>query len=159
MVVGLIVILIGFYLKNPSFLSSYTVVSMLQFAAPVGIISLGIVLVLLVGEIDLSVGSVSGLAGATMAVMLVYHGQAMLVALLGGILVGTAIGLLYAALYNLVGVPSFVISLGGLLAFQGALLVVLGQERHGQHPEHLGHRPVRAQLVRHGYRRPTCWCS
>ena len=126
-VVGLIVILVGFYMKNPSFLSSYTVVSMLQFAAPIGIISLGIVLVLLVGEIDLSVGSVSGLAGATMAVMLVYHGQVMLVALLGGILVGTAIGLLYATLYNYVGVPSFVISLGGLLAFQGALLVVLGK--------------------------------
>ena len=61
-VVGLVVISIGFYLKNPAFLSSFTVVSMMQFAAPVGIISLGIVLVLLVGEIDLSVGSVSGLA-------------------------------------------------------------------------------------------------
>jgi D-xylose transport system permease protein len=126
-VIGLAVILLGFYLKNPSFLSSYTVVSMMQFAAPVGIISLGIVLVLLVGEIDLSVGSVSGLAGATLAVMLVYHGQSMAVSVIGGILVGVAIGLLYAVLYNYVGVPSFVISLGGLLAFQGALLVVLGK--------------------------------
>ena len=126
-VVGLVVILVGFYLKNPAFLSSFTVVSMMQFAAPVGIISLGIVVVLLVGEIDLSVGSVSGLAGATMAVLLVYHSQSMLVSLVCGILVGTAIGLLYAALYNYVGVPSFVISLGGLLAFQGALLVVLGK--------------------------------
>ena len=123
----LVVILLGFYLKNPAFLSSFTVVSMMQFAAPVGIISLGIVVVLLVGEIDLSVGSVSGLAGATMAVLLVYHSQSMLVSLVCGILVGTAIGLLYAALYNYVGVPSFVISLGGLLAFQGALLVVLGK--------------------------------
>jgi D-xylose transport system permease protein len=126
-VVGLVVILLGFYLKNSSFLSSFTVVSMMQFAAPVGIIALGIVVVLLVGEIDLSVGSVSGLAGATLAVMLVYHGQPMLVALIGGILVGVAVGLLYAVLYNYVGVPSFVISLGGLLAFQGALLVVLGK--------------------------------
>ncbi len=126
-VVGLAVILLGFYIKNPSFLSSFTVVSMMQFAAPVGIISLGIVLVLLVGEIDLSVGSVSGLAGATLAVMLVYHGQSMIVSLIGGILVGVAVGLLYAVLYNYVGVPSFVISLGGLLAFQGALLVVLGK--------------------------------
>ena len=99
-VVGLVVILVGFYLKNPAFLSSFTVVSMMQFAAPVGIISLGIVVVLLVGEIDLSVGSVSGLAGATMAVLLVYHSQSMLVSLVCGILVGTAIGLLYAALYN-----------------------------------------------------------
>ena len=90
-VIGLVVILVGFYLKNPSFLSSFTMVSMMQFAAPVGIISLGIVVVLLVGEIDLSVGSVSGLAGAPMAVMLVYHHQSMLLSLVCGILVGTAI--------------------------------------------------------------------
>lgn len=126
-VIGLIVIMVGFYSKDASFLSSYTVVSMMQFAAPVGIIALGIVLVLLVGEIDLSVGSVSGLAGATLAVMLVYHGQSMAFSLIGGILVGVAVGLLYAVLYNYVGVPSFVITLGGLLAFQGALLVVLGK--------------------------------
>ncbi len=128
MVVGLIVIWIVFYLQNPAFLSSRTVVSMMQFAAPVGIISLGIVLVLLLGEIDLSVGSVSGLAGATMAVLLVYHAQSMLVALLGGILVGTAIGLLYAALYNYGSAcPASSSRLAGLLGFQGALLVVLGK--------------------------------
>lgn len=127
-VVGLIAICLGFYVKDPSFLSSYQVVSMFQFAAPVGIIALGIVLVLLVGEIDLSVGSVSGLAGASMAVLFVYHGQPMFVALLAGIGVGVAIGLLYAVLYTRVGVPSFVISLAGLLAFQGAMLAVLGKD-------------------------------
>jgi D-xylose transport system permease protein len=61
-ILGLVIISIGFYLKNPVFLSSYNVVSITQFAAPIGVISLGIVLVLLLGEIDLSVGSVSGVS-------------------------------------------------------------------------------------------------
>ena len=63
-VIGLIVICIGFYAPEPRFLSSRILVSITQFAAPIGIIALGIVLVLLLGEIDLSVGSVSGLAAA-----------------------------------------------------------------------------------------------
>ena len=58
-VVGLVVISIVFYLQEPAFLSSRSLVTISQFAAPVGIIALGIVLVLLLGEIDLSVGSMS----------------------------------------------------------------------------------------------------
>lgn len=125
-IIGLAVICIGFYSAEPRFLSSYSLVSITQFAAPVGIISLGIVLVLLLGEIDLSVGSVSGFASAVMAVTLLDKGQSMLVAFLAGILVGLAIGALYAVLYTRLGVPSFVFSLAGLLGFQGALLFVLG---------------------------------
>jgi D-xylose transport system permease protein len=125
-IIGLAVICIGFYTAEPRFLSSRSLVSITQFAAPVGIIALGIVLVLLLGEIDLSVGSVSGFASAVMAVVLLDKGQAMVVALLAGILVGLAIGVLYAVLYTKLGVPSFVFSLAGLLGFQGALLYVLG---------------------------------
>jgi len=127
-VIGLIAISIVFYIQEPIFLSSRNLVSVMQFAAPVGVISLGIVLVLLLGEIDLSVGSVSGLAAATMAVTVVRHGQPMLVGVLFGIGAGVAIGLLYALLYSRVGVPSFVFSLAGLLGFQGLLLLVLGKE-------------------------------
>ena len=125
-IIGLAVISVGFYSAEPRFLSSYSLVSITQFAAPVGIIALGIVLVLLLGEIDLSVGSVSGFASAVMAVTLLDKGQPMLVAFIAGILVGVAIGALYAALYIKLGVPSFVFSLAGLLGFQGALLFVLG---------------------------------
>ncbi|RYB93247.1 sugar ABC transporter permease [Nocardioides oleivorans] len=125
-IVGLAIICIGFYTAEPRFLSSRSLVSITQFAAPVGIIALGIVLVLLLGEIDLSVGSVSGFASAVMAVTLLDKGQSMVVALLAGILVGLAIGALYAVLYTKLGVPSFVFSLAGLLGFQGALLYVLG---------------------------------
>ena len=65
-IVGLIIISIVFYVQEPAFLSSRSLVSITQFAAPVGVISLGIVLVLLLGEIDLSVGSMSGLAAKGM---------------------------------------------------------------------------------------------
>ncbi|WP_185996542.1 sugar ABC transporter permease [Nocardioides campestrisoli] len=127
-VVGLLIISVGFYLENPRFLSSQNIVSITQFAAPVGIISLGIVLVLLLGEIDLSVGSVSGFAAATMAVLLVDRDAGTVLSLLAGIGVGVAVGLFYSVLYTKVGVPSFVFSLAGLLGFQGALLYVLGTQ-------------------------------
>lgn len=127
-VIGLVIICIGFYSQEPRFLSSRSLVSISQFAAPIGIIALGIVLVLLLGEIDLSVGSVSGFTAATMAVLMVRHEQSMLVAILAAMAVGVAIGALYAVLYTKLGVPSFVFSLAGLLGFQGALLYVLGKD-------------------------------
>ena len=123
-IVGLVVIAIVFQINEPTFLSSRNLVSI----APVGGISLGIVLVLLLGEIDLSVGSVSGFAAASMAVLIDSRGWGLLPALVVGILVGTAVGLLYSFLYTKIGVPSFVFSLAGLLAFQGALLYVLGDK-------------------------------
>ncbi len=127
-VVGLIVISLVFYSLDPTFLSSFTISNIFYFAAPIGIISLGIVLVLLLGEIDLSVGSVSGFAAATMAVLVVNQGWGVTVALLAGIVVGLLIGVFYALLYTRMGVPSFVFSLAGLLGFQGALLYVLGSD-------------------------------
>jgi D-xylose transport system permease protein len=85
------------------------------------------VLILLLGEIDLSVGSVSGLAASVMAVLVVYHDQSLFVGLLAGIATGVAVGTSYALLYTKLGVPSFVITLAGLLGFLGLQLVVLGK--------------------------------
>ena len=126
-IIGLIVISIGFYSAEAVFLSSRNLVAITQFAAPTGIIALGIVLVLLLGEIDLSVGSVSGLAAASMAVLVVEKGYSMFLAILAAMAIGLLIGLLYAVLYTRIGVPSFVFSLAGLLGFQGLLLYVLGK--------------------------------
>src|SRR5690242_14159544 len=125
-IIGLVVISIGFYVQEPVFLSSRNLVSITQFAAPIGVISLGIVLVLLLGEIDLSVGSVSGVTAAVMAVETVKHGHSELVGILAALAVGLVIGAVYAVLYTRIGVPSFVFSLAGLLGFQGLLLYVLG---------------------------------
>lgn len=126
-VVGLIVISLVFYIQEPTFLSSRTLVNITLFAAPVGIIAIGVVLVLLLGEIDLSVGSVSGLAASVMAVLLVYQDFPLWLAILAGAGTGLAIGLFYAVLFNKVGVPSFVITLAGLLGFLGLQLLVLGK--------------------------------
>ena len=89
-------------------------------------ISLGVVLVLLLGEIDLSVGAVSGLAAGVMAVLSVQHGWSPLLAIFAGLGVGAAIGLFNGFMVTTFGIPSFVVTLAGLLAWQGALLYVLG---------------------------------
>ncbi|MBS4103330.1 sugar ABC transporter permease [Tsukamurella paurometabola] len=125
-IIGLIVISIVFYVVEPSFLSSRNLVSITQFAAPTGIIALGIVLVLLLGEIDLSVGSVSGVSAAVLAVLMVNHGVSEPLAILAALGSGLAIGLFYGLLFTRIGVPSFVFSLAGLLGFQGLLLWILG---------------------------------
>jgi len=124
--IGIVAIAIVFYSQNPTFLSSRTLVNITLFAAPIGIIALGVVLVLLLGEIDLSVGSVSGLAASIMAVLSVYQGWPVWAALLIGMATGAAIGCVYGVLFAIVGVPSFVITLAGLLGFVGLQLVVLG---------------------------------
>ena len=126
-VVGLIVIALVFYAQDPTFLSSRTLVNITLFASPIGVIAIGVVLILLLGEIDLSVGSVSGLAASVLAVLVVYHGQSLLVGLLAGLATGLVIGTAYSILYTKVGVPSFVITLAGLLGFLGLQLVVLGK--------------------------------
>ncbi|WP_313409607.1 ABC transporter permease subunit [Aeromicrobium sp.] len=125
-VVGLGVIWIVFYALNPRFLSSRNLVELSLDSATIGMISVGIVLILLLGEIDLSVGSVSGLSGAVLAVTLVYHDWPLLGSILAALCTGLAIGVFYGLLYTRFGVPSFVITLAGLLAFLGAQLNVLG---------------------------------
>ena len=125
-VAGLAVIAIVFNSLNSIFLSSGNVSNILLESVPVGIIALGVVCVLLVAEIDLSVGSVSGLSSALLAVLWVDKGLPLGVAVLLSLLMGAAIGLIYAQLFNRVGVPSFVITLAGLLGFVGVQLWLLG---------------------------------
>ncbi len=127
-VLGLAVIAIVFYAQDVTFLSSRTLVNITLFAAPVGIIAIGVVLVLLLGEIDLSVGSVSGLAAAVVAVLVVNKDVPLWLGLVAGCAVGLGIGLGYGLIYTKVGVPSFVITLAGLLGFLGLQLVVLGDQ-------------------------------
>ncbi|KFF60466.1 ABC transporter permease [Cryobacterium sp. MLB-32] len=126
-VIGLIVIWIAFYALNPNFLSPINLVNLTLQCAAVGTISIGIVLVLLLGEIDLSVGSVSGLGAAILAVGFVNLGWPLALALLAALVAGVLVGLLYGLLFTRFGVPSFVITLAGLLGFLGLQLYVLGK--------------------------------
>ncbi|PJI94785.1 sugar ABC transporter permease [Luteimicrobium subarcticum] len=127
-VVGLIVIWIVFQSLNSNFLSPGNLVNLLLQSAAVGTISVGIVLVLLLGEIDLSVGSVSGVSAAMLAVGFVNHGWPIAVAIVAAIAAGAVIGLFYGLLYTRFGVPSFVITLAGLLGFLGLQLWILGAD-------------------------------
>ncbi len=123
---GLVVICTVFQILNPIFLSSANLVNLTLESAPVGVIALGIVCILLVAEIDLSVGSVSGLAAAILAVLLVDQGLPLPLALLAAILTGSVIGLFYSQIFLRFGIPSFVITLAGLLSFLGLQIYVLG---------------------------------
>jgi D-xylose transport system permease protein len=125
-VLGLALIWIIFQSQNDRFLSAENLTNLMLQITAIGLISVGIVFVLLLGEIDLSVGAVSGLAAAVMAVLNVKHGWSPYVAIAAAVAVGLAIGLLQGFLFSRFGVPSFVVTLAGLLAWQGALLQVLG---------------------------------
>ncbi len=123
---GLILIAVIFQIANPNFLTPLNLTNLLVQIAAMGTISVGIVLVLLIGEIDLSVGAVSGLCAAIMAVISVKWGFPAWAALLGGIAAGVAIGLLQGWWFAQLKVPSFIVTLAGFLGWQGALLYVLG---------------------------------
>ncbi|MEL4015057.1 sugar ABC transporter permease [Dryocola clanedunensis] len=125
-VLGLIIISIVFTVLNPIYLAPNNLVNMLFDCATVGFISLGIVCVLLLGEIDLSVGSMSGLASAIIGVLWVNQGWPIVGAIAVALAVGAAVGLLYAQLYSRLGMPSFVATLAGLLALLGMQLYILG---------------------------------
>ena len=124
--VGLIVISTVFSLLNPVFLAPNNLVNLLFDCATVGVISLGIVCVLMLGEIDLSVGSMSGLSSAILGVLWVNMGWPIPLAILVAIVAGIIVGALYAVLYNRLGMPSFVATLAGLLALLGMQLYILG---------------------------------
>lgn len=125
-IAGLIVIWVVFQSLNNNFLSARNLSNLVVQIADIGTISVGIVLVLLLGEIDLSVGSISGLGAGVMAVLQVKHGFPAIVAVAAGILTGTLIGLLHGFWFTRFKVPSFVVTLAGLLAWEGALILVLG---------------------------------
>jgi D-xylose transport system permease protein len=116
-----------FQLANDRFLTAVNLTNLVLQVTAIAIISIGVVLVLLLGEIDLSVGAVSGLGAAVTAVLSVQHGWSPELALVAGLLTGTAIGLINGFFNTFFGIPSFVVTLAGLIAWQGALLQVLGE--------------------------------
>ncbi|MFE8597120.1 sugar ABC transporter permease [Archangium violaceum] len=126
-IVGLAVIWLIFYLANERFLSAVNLTNLMLQIAAMGTIAVGLVLVLLLGEIDLSAGAVSGLAAAVMAILSVKQQWPPVPALLAGLGTGAAVGLFQGSWLTRLRVPSFVVTLAGLLGWQGALLYVLGE--------------------------------
>ena len=125
-IVGLVVIWTVFTVLNPVFVTPNNLVNLLFDCSTTGVIALGIVCVLLLGEIDLSVGSMSGVASAILGVLWVNQGLPIVVALMAALGLGALVGLIYALLLTRLGMPSFVSTLSGLLALLGMQLYLLG---------------------------------
>jgi D-xylose transport system permease protein len=125
-IVGLAVIWVVFQLTNPFFLSSANLVNLALECAAIGTIAIGVVLVLLVAQIDLSIGSISGVASAILAVGFTQLGWPLWLGVLLGIVAGGVIGWLYGLIYARFGVPTFVITLAGLMGVLGLQLWILG---------------------------------
>jgi D-xylose transport system permease protein len=125
-VVGLAIIWTVFTALNPVFLSPNNLVNLLFDCSTTGVIALGIVCVLMLGEIDLSVGSMSGVGSAIIGVLWVNQGVPLPVAIGTSVALGALIGAVYATLRNRLGMPSFVSTLSGLLALLGLQLYMLG---------------------------------
>ena len=125
-IVGLIIIWIYFSVSEENFLTAGNLTNLMLQIAGLGIIATGVVMVLLLGEIDLSVGIVSGLAASVMAVLSVKNDWPGWAAILAALLVGLGAGLFQGFFVTFFRVPSFVVTLAGLLGFQGVLLYVLG---------------------------------
>jgi D-xylose transport system permease protein len=123
---GLILIAVIFQIANPNFLTPLNLTNLMVQISSVGTIAVGVVLVLLIGEIDLSVGAVSGLCAGIMAVLSVKLGLPGIAAVLLGLLSGFLVGLFQGWWITKLHVPSFVVTLAGYLGWQGALLWVLG---------------------------------
>ncbi len=127
-VMGLVVVAIIFQAQNSNYLSAGNFVNLIVQAAAITTIAMGVVFVLLVGEIDLSVGFVSGVSGVLTAVLLIPDGSQVpvVVALLVAVAAGAGIGLIHGLMVTKLGMPSFVVTLAGLLAWNGVVLLLLG---------------------------------
>lgn len=126
-VIGFVVLAILFSVLSPVFLTAINFANFFTQAATLITLSMGLVFVLLLGEIDLSAGVTSGVTGAMLAVAMAVHGIAWWIALLGGIAIGMIIGFAIGILVARVGIPSFVVTLAAFLAFQGLQLVIIGE--------------------------------
>ena len=139
-IVGVIAITIFFTSKSSIFFTAVNFSNLIQQMAGVTVIAIGVVFVLLIGEIDLSIGYVSGLAGVIVAELQVpgsSHDYPGLIALAAAIGAGAAIGALQGSFVALIGVPSFVVTLAGLLIWQGVILkaLVRGRDRDPGPPD------------------------
>ena len=129
--IGIVAITIFFTVKTDIFFTAINFTNLIPQMAGVTTIAIGVVFVLLIGEIDLSVGYLSGVAGVVVAELQqpgTGHDFPGLIAILLALLTGVAIGAFQGSFVALLGVPSFVVTLAGLLAMQGIIINLLGTQ-------------------------------
>ncbi|MFI7132528.1 sugar ABC transporter permease [Nonomuraea sp. NPDC050153] len=124
-VLGLIVLCTVFAVARPAFVTSINFANLFTQGAAITLIAMGLVFVLLLGEIDLSAGFASGVCAAVLAVTLTSLGLPWYVCALAAVVTGVIIGTVLGTLVAKVGIPSFVVTLAAFLAFQGLVLVLV----------------------------------
>jgi D-xylose transport system permease protein len=124
---GLISLVAVFGAMSEFFLTNRNFANLLTQAAPVMVIAMGLVFVLLLGEIDLAAGYASGVCGAVLVLLVTNHGWSWYTALTASIAVGALLGTIIGTLVSRLGIPSFVVTLAAFLAFQGILLLLAGE--------------------------------
>ncbi|MFG6191225.1 sugar ABC transporter permease [Nonomuraea sp. JJY05] len=124
-VLGLVVLCTVFAVARPAFVTSINFANLFTQGAAITLIAMGLVFVLLLGEIDLSAGFASGVCAAVLAVTLSSLGLPWYVCVLAAIVTGVIIGTVLGTLVAKVGIPSFVVTLAAFLAFQGLVLVLV----------------------------------
>jgi D-xylose transport system permease protein len=127
-IVGLIIIAIVFQTQNDRFLTASNFVNLIVQTAPYAVIAMGVTFALLLGEIDLSIGFVSGVGGVLVALLLIPDGNELptAAAIVVCLAAGIGIGVLHGLIITKIGVPSFVVTLAGLLAWNGVVLLLIG---------------------------------
>jgi len=126
-ILGLFVLVVIFGFASDTFTTKLNIANLMTQAGPICVLALGLVPVLLLGEIDLSAGVAGSVGAMTSALLIVDHGQGWVVAVLAGLAVGAVIGLAIGLLVARLGIPSFVVTLAFFLGLQGVLLKFIGQ--------------------------------
>jgi D-xylose transport system permease protein len=125
-ILGLIFLIIVFSVLDSHFLTTYNLANLVVQAASICVLAMGLVFVLLLGEIDLSAGVAGGASATITALMLIDHGWSWGPATLAGIATGAVIGLMIGMLVAFLGIPSFVVTLAFFLALQAVPLKLIG---------------------------------
>lgn len=137
-ILGVIVLCVVFTSLDSVFFSPVNFANLLVQGAAITVIAMGLVFVLLLGEIDLSAGFASGVCAAVLATLLTEQGRPWYVATAAAVVTGVVIGLTLGTLVSRIGIPSFVVTLAAFLAFQGLVLNIIGAG---------GNVPIRDEVI------------
>jgi D-xylose transport system permease protein len=130
-VIGLVIIAVGFQAANDAFLSSRNLSNLILQTGTLVVLTLGVMIVLLLGEIDLSIGAVSGVTACVMGIASALYGWPAWAAIGLAIVLGALIGLVQGSWIVAFKAPSFIVTLAGMLVWQGVQLLLLA-DQNGQ---------------------------
>jgi len=126
-ILGLVLLVIIFSLASDTFTTRLNIANLMTQAGPICVLALGLIPVLLLGEIDLSAGVAGSTGAMATGLLIVDHGQGWIVGVLAALVVGAGIGLSIGLLVARLGIPSFVVTLAYFLGLQGVMLKFIGQ--------------------------------